>query len=155
VMVISLLDIDACHDDYNGYLRGQLVADACARHLWEMIQSTDGLKDETALLILPEHGRHLFPNGQNPDSLGRAGIDHGQGDDGDRDVWMLALGPDFKPGAVVDKRGVQQTGRTSGRWETIDATLTAATLLGHGDVMTAGLQSLGKRPGLVVEDILR
>ncbi|HUS67425.1 MAG TPA: twin-arginine translocation signal domain-containing protein [Kofleriaceae bacterium] len=155
VMVVTLLDIDACHDDYNGYLRGQLVADACARHLWEMIQSTDGLKDETALFILPEHGRHLFANGQNPDSFGRAGIDHGQGDDGDRDVWMLALGPDFKPGAVIDRTGVQQAGRTSGRWETIDATLTAATLLGHGDVMTAGLQSLDQRPGLVVEDLLR
>jgi hypothetical protein len=155
VMAISLLDIDDCHDDYNGYLRGQVVADALARHLWEHIQTTDGLKNQTALIIMPEHGRHLFHNGQNTDSLGRSGIDHGQGDDGDRNVWMLALGPDFKPGTIVERTNVTQEGRASGRFESIDATYTAASLLGYGDLMKQGLASLKKRPGLLVEDILR
>ncbi len=154
VLALTLLDIDAAHSDYNGYLRGQITADACVRHLWETIQSTDGLRDQTAMFVLPEHGRHLFSNGQNPDSLGRSGIDHGQGDDGDRDVWVLALGPDFKPG-VIAPVGVAQPGRASRRYESIDVTLTAATLLGHGDVMTAELTQAGKRPGLVIEEILR
>jgi len=42
VMCITLLDIDAAHADFNGYLIGQSIADACVRHLWEMIQATDG-----------------------------------------------------------------------------------------------------------------
>jgi hypothetical protein len=122
-------------------------------YLWDEIQKTEGLKDETAMLVVPEHGRHLFFNGKNPDSLGRSGLDHGQGDDGDRDVFLLALGPDFKPG-VYSPTGVQQMGRTSGRYETIDMTMTAATLLGYGETMASELSALGARPGLTIGDIL-
>lgn len=154
VMVISLVDIDVCHDDFNGYLMSQSVADALVSHLWDFIQSTDGLKDETALFVLPEHGRQLQFNGQNTDSLGRSGLDHGGGDDGDRDVWLLALGPDFKPG-VHAPEGIEQDGRGSGRYETIDVVATAASILGHGDLMTSTLGGLGERPGLVMEGILR
>ncbi|MCA9677487.1 MAG: twin-arginine translocation signal domain-containing protein [Kofleriaceae bacterium] len=155
VLALTLLDIDACHDSFNGYLRGQQIADACVAHLWRFIQSTDGLRDETTMIVLPEHGRHLFGNGQHPDSYGRSGIDHGQGDDGDRDVWMLALGPDVAAGTVVAPTGVTQSGRSSGRYETIDAVMTAMTLLGHGDVMASELALGGARPGLVIEEVLR
>jgi hypothetical protein len=154
VMCITLLDIDACHGDFNGYLRGQIIADACVRHLWEFIQSTDGLRDETTLIVLPEHGRHLFHNGQNPDSLGRSGIDHGQGDDGDRNVWALLLGPDIRPDNVIAPTGISQPGRDSGRYESIDATMLAATLLGHGDVMKTALEDQGERPGLMIDEVL-
>ena len=155
VLGMTLLDVDACHDDFNAYLRGQLVADACVRHLWEFIQSTDGLRDQTTLLVLPEHGRHLYSNGQNPDSLGRAGIDHGEGDDGDREVFLLALGPDIAPAGVVEPTGVEQAGRSSGRYETIDAVMTAMGLLGHGAVMKSALEGEGGRAGIVIEEILR
>jgi hypothetical protein len=153
LLAMTLLDVDACHEDFNGYLRGQQIADACVSHLWSFIQATDGLRDETTLIVLPEHGRHLTMNGQNPDSYGRSGIDHGEGDDGDRDVWMLALGPDILPG-VYDPTGVTQAGRTSGRYETIDAIMTAMTLLGHGDAMTGELEDAGARPGLVIQEVL-
>lgn len=154
VMKIALFDVDMGHSDYNAYLWAQVLADACVRHLWETIQSTPGLKDETALLVVPEHGRQLFFNGVNPDSLGRSGTDHGGGDDGDRDVWLLALGPDFKPG-VYAPEGVSQEGRASGRYETIDVVATAASILGVGDELTSVLSSRGRRPGLLMEDILR
>jgi hypothetical protein len=153
LLAMTLLDIDACHEDFNGYLRGQQVADACVSHLWSFIQSTEGLRDETTLIVMPEHGRHLFMNGQNPDSFGRSGIDHGEGDDGDRDVWMLALGPDVAPG-VYAPTGITQSGRTSGRYESIDAIMTAMTLLGHGDAMTTELEDAGARPGLVIQEVL-
>jgi hypothetical protein len=152
--MIQLFDIDFGHSDYNAYLANQGVADACVRHLWETIQSTEGLRDETALLVIPEHGRQLFFNGNNPDSLGRAGLDHGGGDDGDRDVWALALGPDFKPG-VYSPTGIAQEGRTCGRYETIDVVATAAAMLGVGDDMTSVLQNGDRRPGLLIEDILQ
>jgi hypothetical protein len=154
VMVLTLLDIDACHDDFNGYLRGQQLADALVTHLWDFIESTEGLAGKTALLVVPEHGRQLFFNGNNPDSLGRAGVDHGIGDDGDREVWLLALGPDFKQG-VFEPTNVQQAGRASGRFETIDATMTAAAILGRDEEMTSYLEDGDHRPGLLIEDILK
>lgn len=155
VMAITLLDVDTCHADFNGYLRAQQLADAGVAHLWDTIQSDPELRDTTTMIVLPEHGRHLFMNGNNPDSLNRSGIDHGQGDDGDRDVWMLALGPGVRSNNVVAPTGVSQSGRGSGRYETIDAAMTAMTLLGHGDAMTTELTDHGARPGIVVQEVMR
>jgi hypothetical protein len=155
VMAITLLDVDTCHADFNGYLRAQQLADAGFAHLWDTIQSDPELRDSTTMIVLPEHGRHLFMNGNNPDSLNRSGIDHGQGDDGDRDVWMLALGPGVRSDNVIAPTGVSQSGRGSGRYETIDAVMTAMTVLGHGDAMKSELTDQGARPGIVVEEVMR
>lgn len=154
VMAITLLDVDVCHNDFNGYLRGQQIADACVAHLWDFIQADPTLRDDTTLIVMPEHGRHLFFNGNNPDSLGRSGIDHGQGDDGDRNVWMLALGPDIKRNNVVAPTSIAQPGRTSGRYETIDAVMTAMSVLGHDTVMKDTLVTHGARPGLIIQDVM-
>ncbi len=155
VMAITLLDVDTCHADFNGYLRMQQVADACVNHLWNFIQADPELAATTTMIVLPEHGRHLFHNGNNPDSLGRSGIDHGQGDDGDRNVWMLALGPDIKPNNVIAPTNVSQTGRSSGRYETIDAVMTAMTILGHDGALKDALVGEGARPGLLVQEVMR
>lgn len=154
VMAITLLDVDVCHSDFNGYLRNQQIADALVSHLWSFIQADGELRDTTTMIVLPEHGRHLFFNGNNPDSLGRSGIDHGQGDNGDRDVWMLALGPDIKPNQVIAPTGIVQNGRTSGRYETIDAIMTAMAMLGHDDAMKTALVAEGARPGLVIQEVM-
>jgi len=154
VMAITLLDVDVCHQDYNGYLRGQQIADAAVAHLWDFIQADPDLRDDTTMIVMPEHGRHLFSNGNNPDSLGRSGIDHGQGDDGDRNVWMLALGPDIKRNNVIAPTNITQTGRTSGRYETIDAVMTAMSVLGHDTKMKDTLVTHGSRPGLVIGDVM-
>ena len=155
VMAITLLDVDTCHADFNGYLRAQQLADAAVAHLWDAIQADAELRDTTTMIVLPEHGRHLFMNGNNQDSLGRSGIDHGQGDDGDRDVWMLALGPDIKPNHVAAPTGIAQAGRGSGRYETIDAVMTAMHVLGHDGEMTSELAGYGARPGIVVGEVMR
>ncbi len=154
LLAMTLLDVDTCHQDFNGYLRAQQIADAAVAHLWAFIQAHPSLRDETTLIVMPEHGRHLFFNGQNPDSLGRSGIDHGQGDDGDRNTWMLMLGPDIRRNQVIAPTGITQTGRSSGRYETIDAVMTGMTLLGHGDRLTGDLTTASKRPGLVVQEVL-
>jgi hypothetical protein len=154
VMAITLLDVDVCHGDFNGYLRNQQIADALVNHLWNFIQADPELKDSTTMLVLPEHGRHLFFNGNNPDSLGRSGIDHGQGDNGDRDVWMLALGAGIRPNQVIAPTNVTQSGRTSGRYETIDAVMTAMGVLGHDVAMKDALVAEGARPGLQIQEVL-
>ena len=153
LMSITMLDVDRCHDDFNAYLRNQQLADALVAHLWDTVQSDPELAGNTTMIVLPEHGRHLYMNGQNPDSLGRSGIDHGQGDDGDREVWMLALGPDIQAG-VYEPTGVTQTGRTSNRYETIDAVMTAMSLLGHGQRLNDALVNEGARPGLVIQEVM-
>jgi hypothetical protein len=154
VMAITLLDVDVCHDDFNGYLRNQQIADALVTHLWNFIQADSELRDTTTMIVLPEHGRHLFFNGNNPDSLGRSGIDHGQGDNGDRDVWMLALGAGIKPNQVIAPTGIAQSGRSSGRYETIDAVMTAMGVLGHDTAMKDALTSEGARPGLIIGEVM-
>ena len=155
VMGVTLLDIDVCHQDFNGYLRGQQLADACVNHLWNFIQADPELRDNTTMIVLPEHGRHLFMNGNNPDSYGRSGIDHGQGDNGDRDVWMLALGPTIKQNQVIAPTGITQPGRASGRYETIDAVMTAAAMLGLDATMAQVLAAYGARPGMLIEEVMR
>ena len=155
VLGVTLLDIDVCHQDFNGYLRGQQIADACVNHLWNFIQADPALRDNTTMIVLPEHGRHLFMNGNNPDSYGRSGIDHGQGDNGDRDVWMLALGPTIKQNQVIAPTGIAQAGRSSGRYETIDAVMTAAAMLGLDTTMAQVLGAYGARPGMVIHEVLR
>ena len=155
VLGMTLLDIDVCHNDFNGYLRAQQIADACVSHLWNFIQSDPDLAGNTTLIVMPEHGRHLFFNGHNPDSLGRSGLDHGQGDNGDRDVWMLAIGPGIKANNVIAPTGVVQTGRGTDRYETIDAVMTAMYVLGRDADMKSELVSFGARPGLVIQEVLR
>lgn len=154
VMAITLLDIDVCHMDFNGYLRNQQIADALVSHLWDFIQADSDLRDTTTLIVMPEHGRHLFFNGNNPDSLGRSGIDHGQGDDGDRNVWMLAVGPGIKPNQVIAPTGIVQSGRSSGRYETIDSVMTAMHVLGHDVEMKDALVAQGARPGLLIQEVM-
>jgi hypothetical protein len=155
VLGMTLIDIDNCHTDFNAYIRGQQVADACVAHLWSFIQSDPDLRDKTTMIVLPEHGRHLYFNGQNPDSLGRSGVDHGEGDDGDRDVWALVLGPDIRQNNVIEPTGITQTGRTSGRYETIDAIRTGMEMLGYGDRMAGTIADYGARPGLMIEEVMR
>ncbi|MDQ3335762.1 MAG: hypothetical protein M4D80_11390 [Myxococcota bacterium] len=155
VMAITLLDVDTCHADFNGYLRMQQVADACVNHLWNFIQADPELAATTTMIVLPEHGRHMFFNGNNPDSLGRSGIDHGQGDNGDRDVWMLALGPNIKKNNVIAPTNVSQPGRSTNRYETIDAVMTAMTVLGHDGALKEGLVSQDVRPGLLVQEVMQ
>jgi hypothetical protein len=154
VMAITLLDVDVCHDDFNGYLRAQQLADALVTHLWNFIQADTELRDTTTMIVLPEHGRHQFFNGSNPDSYGRSGIDHGQGDNGDRDVWMLALGAGVRANQVIAPTGITQSGRTSGRYETIDAIMTAMGVLGHEVKMKDALVAEGARPGLVIPEVM-
>ncbi len=155
VLALTLIDVDVCHGDFNGYLRNQQLADALVSHLWSFIESTPGLAGETTMIVMPEHGRHLFMNGNSPDSLGRSGIDHGQGDDGDRDVWMMVVGPDAAAGQVIAPTGVDQAGgRPTDRYESIDAIMTAMALLGHDEAMAAEISGESGRPGVVIGEVL-
>ena len=67
---------------------------------------------------------------------------------------MLAIGPSIKPNQVIAPTGIVQAGRTSGRYETVDAVMTAMHLLGHDATMTSELTAFGARPGLVMPEVI-
>jgi hypothetical protein len=56
---------------------------------------------------------------------------------------------------VFAPTGITQPGRTSNRYESIDAIMTAMTLMGHGERMEEELVYGGARPGLVIGEVLR
>jgi hypothetical protein len=68
---------------------------------------------------------------------------------------MLALGPDIKPNNVIAPTNVSQTGRSTNRYETIDAVMTAMGVLGHDGALKDGLVAQGARPGLLVQEVMR
>lgn len=61
------------------------LVDAWLADLWKTIQSTEGLKDRTSLIITTDHGRGLTPQDW---------IEHGEGIAGCDEIWMMIIGPD-------------------------------------------------------------
>jgi hypothetical protein len=70
--------------------------DSIIYNLWLKIQSDPFYKDRTALLITTDHGRHS-------DNAGGF-KDHGGICYGDKNLFLLAIGPDFKVDTIVQKR---------------------------------------------------
>tara|TARA_R110000868_G_scaffold197823_4_gene444025 strand:+ start:287 stop:1255 length:969 start_codon:yes stop_codon:yes gene_type:complete len=104
-------DIAGHHNDWNQYLANIKIADQYAKELWEFLQTQDFYKDQTTLFITNDHGRHS-------DDISNGFQNHGDKCEGCRHISLLALGPDFTPGTVINKS-----------YEQIDLAPTIATLL--------------------------
>lgn len=113
LMLINLLEVDTRghSNDWPNYLGAIQRTDEYAFQLWEYIQNNEYYKDKTTLIITNDHGRHL-------DGHKTGFKEHGDGCEGCRQMYMLALGPDFKQGQVVTEEFGQ-----------IDISLTIAKLL--------------------------
>ncbi len=120
LMLINLLEVDTRghSNDWPNYLGAIQRTDEYAFQLWEYIQSNEYYKDNTTLIITNDHGRHL-------DGHKTGFKEHGDGCEGCRQMYMLALGPDFKQGQIVTEE-----------YEQIDISLTIAKLL-HFDMPTS------------------
>lgn len=97
---------------WRNYVEHLRICDAYAAEIWQTIQGDPALKNRTALFITHDHGRHL-------DGVADGFRNHGCNCEGCRCVALLALGPDFKRGAVIPKGG-----------ELIDLPVTIANMLG-------------------------
>ena len=76
---------DFAHDgEYDAYLEAAHRTDAFIRDLWEWVQSTDGYRDRTTLLITTDHGRGELDEWTT----------HGSAIDGASEIWFAAMGPD-------------------------------------------------------------
>lgn len=96
VLAITLLNADAAHGSYNGYVEIIRRNDEEIARLLKTIQDDPELRDSTAVIAVPEFGRDRNLNERN-------GLDHGDGSEDLQRVAAFCWGPDFQRGKVVDK----------------------------------------------------
>jgi hypothetical protein len=131
LLVVNMQDVDIAHSNFTLYANNIQKADYALAHLWDTIQSTPGMADDTILIAMPEHGRNQDGNGLY-DSYGREALDH-TNDDYSREIFSLILGPS---GVVVQDQVFSQE-----KGESIDIVPTIANILGFDNDVPGGLLS--------------
>lgn len=98
--LINLLaaDANAHQGDWEGYKNGIKACDDYLYKFWNLIQSNPKMRNQTALLVTNDHGRHL-------DGHKDAFKSHGDKCYGCRHISLLAIGPDFKKNVTLDTPG--------------------------------------------------
>lgn len=129
LLVVNMQNVDVAHDNFTNYASNLQKADYALAHLWNTIQSTPGMSEDTILIAMPEHGRNSEGNGLY-DAYGRQALDH-TNDVMSREIFALVLGPN---GVVVkDQVFANEKG------ESIDIVPTIANLLGFDNDIPSGL----------------
>lgn len=125
LLVVNMQDVDVAHFNYTEYCNNLRKADYAVAKIWETIQNTPGMANDTVLIVAPEHGRNLQPN-TVIDAYGRYALDHSSidsnGDQMSREIFCLIVGP---PNVVVQDQVI-----TGVRGESVDIVPTIATILG-------------------------
>lgn len=103
VISIAFGEIDCAHyGSWSRYVEAIRRTDHLTHAIWQTVQQLDAYRDNTTMLILPDHGREL----DGPEGFGF--IHHSDfyrdelADEACRHVWMLAVGPDIAAGRMVD-----------------------------------------------------
>ncbi len=136
LLVVNMQGVDVCHTDFTQYCNNMRMADYALSHLWNKIQSTPGMANDTVLIVAPEHGRNQQSNSLR-DAFGRYAIDH-TSDNTSREIFCLVVGP---PGTV--KQG-QVITNASGEGESIDIVPTIADVLGfYNDIPLTYRNAMG------------
>lgn len=146
--VVNMQDVDICHQNYTSYCNVIQKSDYAIGHLWNTIQSTPGLKDNTVMIVVPEHGRNYERN-TVIDSFGRAGIDHTVETNYKtaREIFCMILGPNH----IVRQNQIVGTPQNP-VGETIDVVPTIATLLGFYDQIPAAYKNSSMISGRFLEE---
>jgi hypothetical protein len=129
LLVVNMQGVDICHSNFTEYCNNLRKADYAVAHLWETIQNTPGMANDTILIVAPEHGRNLEPN-TIIDPYGQAAIDH-TSDATSREIFCMIAGP---VGKVVQGQNI-----TAITGESIDIVPTIAHILGFKDDIPGGL----------------
>lgn len=137
LLVVNMFGVDVCHSDFTSYCDAMRRADWAVGHLWDTIQSTPGLANDTVLIVAPEIGRNGTPN-TIVDANGRAALDHTNGDPVSKEIFCMVAGP---PSVVNQGKVIsQEAGRS------IDIVPTIANILGFDQEIP------GLLPGNVLND---
>lgn len=123
LLVVNMQDVDVCHTNFTAYANNLSRADYALGHLWQTIQATPGMVNNTILIALPEHGRNALPN-TVIDPYGRYALDH-TNDEMSREIFCLVTGPS---GKVVQNQVINQV-----QGQSIDVVPTIAKILGFYD----------------------
>jgi len=125
LLVFNLQVADICHSNYTQYCENLHLADYGIARLWQLIQHTPNMADNTVLIVAPEHGRDQHPNSIS-DQNGLFGFDHAHETDA-RKTFCLVAGP-----AEI----VAQNHVIPEKVESIDILPSIAHLLGFENVLT-------------------
>ncbi len=122
--VVNMFGVDVCHTNFTEYCNNLRKIDWAVAHLWNTIQNTPGMANDTILIIAPEIGRNETPN-TVLDVNGRGGLDHTNDDEMSRELFCMVVGPPskVKQGNVVNTLA----------GESIDIVPTIAHILGFRD----------------------
>lgn len=91
LLVFNLQGADICHSNYTAYCENLHLTDYGIARLWEVIQNTPGMANDTVLIVAPEHGRDQEPNSIS-DQNELFGFDHAHETDA-RKSFCLVAGP--------------------------------------------------------------
>lgn len=128
LVVCNMQAVDICHSNFTSYCNNLRIADWSVSHLWNTIQNTPGMADDTVLIVVPEHGRNADPN-TVVDMYGRPAFDH-TSDDNSREIFCLVAGP---------SNVIQTQTISSIEGESVDVVPTVADLLGFYPDIPGGL----------------
>ena len=129
LMVINMTGIDIGHFKFTEYVDSIRKADFALYKLWQAIQSTPGMANDTILIVAPEHGRNQAGNSAI-DAYGRYGLDH-TNDAMSREIFCLVVGPS----GVVNHGQVINTAMG----QSVDIAPTIANILGFDTNMPGGM----------------
>jgi hypothetical protein len=96
LLAVTLRNADVAHGSFNDYVSVIRRNDAELGLLYDAIRGDPLLASTTALFVLPEFGR-------DRDLNARRGLDHGDDSAELRQVSLVAWGPDFRRGKVVNQ----------------------------------------------------
>lgn len=130
LLVVNMFGVDICHSNFTSYCDNLRKADWAVGHLWNTIQNTPGLANDTVLIVAPEIGRNGNPN-SIIDKNGRAALDHTNGDPESKEIFCLVAGP---PGVVNQGKVIANV-----EGESIDIVPTIAHILGFDNDITTSL----------------
>lgn len=124
--VVNMEGVDICHNSFTQYCNNLRKADYAVAHLWNTIQNTPGMANDTVLIVAPEIGRNAEPNTIR-DENGRYALDH-TGDEMSRQIFCLVVGPPdiIKQNQVID-RALGEDGKP---YQSVDLVATVGHALG-------------------------
>jgi hypothetical protein len=129
LLVVNMQDVDIAHTNFTSYCDNMRKADYAVAHMWQTIQSTLGMSNNTIMIVVPEHGRNQEPN-TVLDAYGRYALDHNN-DAMSREIFCLVVGPS---GKVVQNQVISTV-----EGQTVDVIPSIAKILGFYTDIPGGM----------------
>jgi hypothetical protein len=122
LLVVDMNRVDVGHTNYTKYCANLNYADYALNHLWQTIQADPTMKNNTVLIVAPEHGRdeNKYNDGLL-DDFGYAPLQHEDKSPSSmtRDVFCMMVG-----------KGIKMNNKPTAQRYTIDIAPTIAEILG-------------------------